>query len=212
MLWPSVGPSGTDFYGSTSIPGWQNSLLVATLKGGVIARYKLSNDGLQIISDTINYFRGMGRYRDVAVSPDGLKIYVACDSSGSTSGPTGNVTTTPANPGSILEFTYVPGTLRQYVQTGAANIQQPTAADNKDKTIDIYPNPATNFVVVYNYAGEAGRTATLFDMNGRTVKQQLTNGTATRMDTREIPNGLYILRITNATGRIIHTEKLVIRK
>lgn len=212
MLWPSVGPSGTDFYGSTSIPGWQNSLLVATLKGGVIARYKLSNDGLQIISDTINYFRGMGRYRDVAVSPDGLKIYVACDSSGSTSGPTGNVTTTPANPGSILEFTYVPGTLRQYVQTGAANIQQPTAVDNKDKTIDIYPNPATNFVVVYNYAGEAGRTATLFDMNGRRVKQQLTNGTATRMDTREIPNGMYILRITNATGRIIHTEKLVIRK
>ena len=66
--------------------------------------------------------------------------------------------------------------------------------------------------MVYNYAGEAGRTATLFDMNGRRVKQQLTNGTATRMDTREIPNGMYILRITNATGRIIHTEKLVIRK
>ncbi|RXK59227.1 T9SS type A sorting domain-containing protein [Lacibacter luteus] len=212
MLWPSIGPSGTDFYGSTSIPGWQNSLLVATLKGGVIARYKLSNDGLQIISDTINYFRGMGRYRDVAVSPDGLKIYVACDSSGSTSGPTGNVTTTPANPGSILEFTYVPGSMRQYVQTGPTTIQNTLPADKKDNTIDIYPNPATNFIVVYNYAAEAGRMVTLFDMNGRTVKQQLTNGTATRIDTREVPNGMYILRITNATGSILHTEKLVIRK
>jgi glucose/arabinose dehydrogenase len=53
------GASGTDFYGSLAIPGWQNSLLVASLKKGVIARYQLSNDGQSIISDTINYFRGM---------------------------------------------------------------------------------------------------------------------------------------------------------
>lgn len=212
MLWPSVGPSGTDFYGSTAIPGWQNSLLMATLKGGFIARYQLSNDGQQIISDTINYFRGMGRYRDVVVSPDGLKIYVACDSSGSTSGPTGNVTTTPANPGSILEFTYVPGSMRQYVQTGSTAVQNTLPADKKDNSVDIYPNPATNFIVVYNYAAEAGRMATLFDMNGRTVKQQITNGTATRIDTRAVPNGMYILRITNAKGTILHTEKVVVRK
>ncbi|MBL0201494.1 MAG: hypothetical protein IPP81_15545 [Chitinophagaceae bacterium] len=66
-----------------------------------MARYKLSNDGQSIISDTTHYFRGLGRFRDVVVSADGMKIYVACDSSGSTSGPTGGVTTTPANPGSI---------------------------------------------------------------------------------------------------------------
>ena len=29
MTWPSIGPSGTDFYGSNAIPGWQNSLLIA---------------------------------------------------------------------------------------------------------------------------------------------------------------------------------------
>ena len=108
MTWPSTGPSGTDFYGSNAIPGWQNSLLVAQLKNGTLTRFKLSSDGTSIISDTIHYFRGIGRFRDVVVSPDGLKIYVACDSSGSTSGPTGGVTTTPANPGSILEFTYQP--------------------------------------------------------------------------------------------------------
>jgi PQQ-dependent dehydrogenase (s-GDH family) len=114
MLWPSVGPSGSDFYGSNAIPGWQNSLLIANLKRGTVSRYKLSNDGQSIISDTIHYFRGLGRFRDVVVSPDGMKIYVACDSSGSTSGPTNNVTTTPANPGSILEFTYVPTPVTRY--------------------------------------------------------------------------------------------------
>ena len=68
MTWPSVAPSGTEFYGSTAIPGWQNSLLVACLKAGHIARYQLSSDGLSIISDTINYFQGLGRFRDVVVS------------------------------------------------------------------------------------------------------------------------------------------------
>jgi PQQ-dependent dehydrogenase (s-GDH family) len=106
--WPTTAPSGAEFYGSNAISGWQNSLLVAQLKRGAITRFKLSNDGLSIISDTIHYFQGKGRFRDVVVSPDGLKIYVACDSSGSTSGPTGGVTNTPANPGSILEFTYQP--------------------------------------------------------------------------------------------------------
>ncbi|HEU4859612.1 MAG TPA: PQQ-dependent sugar dehydrogenase, partial [Chitinophagaceae bacterium] len=38
MLWPSVGPSGSEFYGNTSIPGWQNSLLVANLKKGTVSR------------------------------------------------------------------------------------------------------------------------------------------------------------------------------
>ncbi|MBL0201493.1 MAG: PQQ-dependent sugar dehydrogenase [Chitinophagaceae bacterium] len=32
MLWPAVAPSGADFYGSTAIPGWQNSLLITNLK------------------------------------------------------------------------------------------------------------------------------------------------------------------------------------
>jgi hypothetical protein len=134
------GPSGTDFYGSLAIPGWQNSLLVASLKEGVVARYQLSNDGQSIISDTINYFRGMGRYRDIVVSPDGLKLYVACDSSGSTSWPTGNVTTTPANPGSILEFTYQPsGPARAMSQLLT---ESKVSDDLKDKSIDVYPNPA----------------------------------------------------------------------
>jgi PQQ-dependent dehydrogenase (s-GDH family) len=210
MLWPSMAPSGTEFYGSTGIPGWQNSVLVAMLKAGTITRYQLSNDGSQIISDTINYFRGMGRFRDVVVSPDGTKIYVATDSSGSTSGPTGNVTTTPANPGCILEFTFNGGAFRQFVQT--TPVDNRVKEEKKDKTIDIYPNPATNFIVVYNYSNEAGRLIELFDVKGRRVKQQAANGLATRMETSELPAGMYVLRITGASGTILRTEKLIINR
>ncbi|HLP36385.1 PQQ-dependent sugar dehydrogenase [Lacibacter sp.] len=210
MLWPSMAPSGTEFYGSTAIPGWQNSVLVAMLKAGTITRYQLSNDGLQIISDTINYFRGMGRFRDVVVSSDGTKIYVATDSSGSTSGPTGNVTTTPANPGCILEFTFNGGAFRQFVQT--TPVDNRVKEEKKDKTIDIYPNPATNFIVVYNYSTEAGRLIELFDVKGRRVKQQAANGLATRMETSELPAGMYVLRITAASGTVLRTEKLIINR
>lgn len=211
MLWPSMGPSGTEFYGSTAIPGWQNSLLVATLKAGTITRYQLSADGLSIISDTINYFRGLGRFRDVIVSPDGLKIYVACDSSGSTSGPTGGVTTTPANPGSILEFTYATApAARRYVT--AAQEQRLPPSNTVNKTVDVYPNPASQFIVVYNYSMENTRTASLYNMNGTLVQQKQLQQSASRMDVSNLPAGLYILKITDAKRTNIRTEKIIINR
>jgi PQQ-dependent dehydrogenase (s-GDH family) len=207
--WPSMAPSGTDFYGSTAIPGWQNSLLVAMLKAGTITRYKLSNDGLMVISDSINYFKGKGRFRDVIVSPDGLKIYVACDSSGSTSGPTGGVTSTPANPGSILEFTFVSSGMRA---TNDLVTEMNVTEDKKDRSIDVYPNPANSFVIVYNYSAGNARTIEMIDMNGRVVRKQSANKLANRVETGSIGNGLYILRVTDEKGKVIRTEKVLVQK
>lgn len=210
LTWPSTAPSGTDFYGTNAIPGWQNSLLVAELKAGAIARFKLSNDGQFIISDTINYFRGKGRFRDVVVSPDGLKIYVACDSSGSTSGPTGGVTSTPANPGSILEFTYQPpaGSLMANKLIVADNI----ADDTKDPSMDVYPNPASSYFIVFNYTLEQGRVIELISLSGKTVRKQQVLNRTTRIAVDDIANGLYILRITDSKGKIIRTEKIIVQK
>jgi glucose/arabinose dehydrogenase len=209
MTWPSMAPSGTDFYGSLAIPGWQNSLLVASLKKGVIARYQLSNDGQSIISDTINYFRGMGRYRDIVVSPDGLKLYVACDSSGSTSGPTGNVTTTPANPGSILEFTYQPSGPARAVSQLLTETK--VSDDLKDKSIDVYPNPARTYFVIYNYSVE-NRRVQLFDINGSLVRNIQAKELATRVDINDLSNGIYVLMVKGASGKNIRTEKIVIAR
>lgn len=203
MLWPSVAPSGADFYGSNAIPNWQNSLLITSLKKGTVSRYKLSSDGQMIISDTINYFRGLGRFRDVVVSPDGLKIYVACDSSGSTSGPTGSTTTTPANPGSILEFTYVPAPSSLFAKKINVIVADPTT--------DVYPNPASTYFVVYNYKDALNRVIELIDMNGKVVSRKKTTATATRMETGLLSNGFYILKITNQNGNTIRTEKIIIQ-
>ena len=143
------------------------------------------------------------------VSPDGLKIYVACDSSGSTSGPTGGVTTTPANPGSILEFTYAAGpAARRYVT--AAQEQRLPPSNTANKTVDVYPNPASQFIVVYNYSMENTRTASLYNMNGTLMQQQRLQQSASRMDVSNLPAGLYILKITDAKKTNIRTEKIII--
>lgn len=205
MLWPSVAPSGSDFYGSTGIIGWQNSLLVTNLKKGTVSRYQLSNDGQSIISDTIDYFRGLGRFRDIVVSPDGLKIYVACDSSGSTSGPTGGVTTTPANPGSILEFTYVPPA--PFAPAYTNKIKE----ELKDISIDVYPNPASSYFIVYNYKDAGSRIIELADLSGRIVDRKKSVAMTTRIETNLLPNGFYILKITDEKGNPIRTQKIIVQ-
>ncbi|MEO8404391.1 MAG: PQQ-dependent sugar dehydrogenase, partial [Chitinophagaceae bacterium] len=209
--WPSTAPSGTDFYGSTAIPGWQNSLLVAELKKGAVARFKLSSDGKSIISDTINYFQGKGRFRDVVVSPDGLKIYVSCDSEGNTSGPTNNVTSTPANPGSILEFTYQPPTGKMS-QFDEAIVQNTVKEDIHDKSIDVYPNPATGFFVVYSYIADKGRLVELMDLNGKVIRRQAIVSVATRVEVGSLANGLYLVRITDKKGNVLRNEKMLIQQ
>ncbi|WP_162842771.1 PQQ-dependent sugar dehydrogenase [Mucilaginibacter pineti] len=105
--WPSEAPSSIAVYTSTAIPGWKNSLLLPTLKGGKLIRLKLNAAGDKIEGDTICYFKGRERYRDIALSPDGRKIYLAVDSSAVSSGPS------KANPkqvsyrGCIIEYHYV---------------------------------------------------------------------------------------------------------
>ncbi|MEO6851374.1 MAG: hypothetical protein ABI203_02255, partial [Mucilaginibacter sp.] len=59
------------------------------------------------VGDTINYFKNTQRYRDIAISAGGDKIYLAVDSTLMTSGPTRRNPQQIRCKGCILEFTYV---------------------------------------------------------------------------------------------------------
>jgi len=207
FTWPTTAPSGCDFYAANAIPGWQNSLLITNLKKGTVMRLKLNNSGQQFISDTIHYFRGLGRFRDVVASPDGTKIYVACDSSGSTSGPTGGVTSIPANAGSILEFTFVPQPVPEAINQliTRSNVTD----DVQDKSVEVYPNPASNYIVVYNYKAEA-RYFRLYDLKGRMLTMIQSELPATRIDISNFSTGVYVLKVTGTNGKNIRTEKIVV--
>lgn len=108
--WPSIAPSGIDVYTSSAIPGWKNSVLLASLKKGYIMRQKLSADGSSIAAingfDTATIFVTQNRYRDIAISPDGRTIFASVDGTGSTSGPTIGSTFASPDQGQVIRYTF----------------------------------------------------------------------------------------------------------
>jgi PQQ-dependent dehydrogenase (s-GDH family) len=105
--WPSEAPSSIMVYTSNGIPGWHNSILMPTLKGNKLIRLKLNEKGDRISGDTLSYFKNKVRYRDIAISEDGKRIYLALDSTATSSNPAKENPEKVYNPGSILEFTYL---------------------------------------------------------------------------------------------------------
>jgi len=73
----------------------------------------------------------------------------------------------------------------------------------------VYPNPANNYLIVYNYKTEKRRIL-LYDMSGKAVRNMQTNELATRVNTQDLKTGLYILSVKGPDGKNIRTEKIVI--
>ncbi len=111
-FWKSEAPSGMDIYTNTVIPGWKNSLVLASLKWGRMVRVKLNStyDGVAKVDgvvDTMGYFKSQNRYRDLAISPDGKDIFIITDKSTSTSGPsTANPSTLNCG-GCVVKYTFL---------------------------------------------------------------------------------------------------------
>ena len=113
-------------------------------------RLKLKSDGSAVdssstaqITDTIPYLHEY-RIRDLAIAPTGDTLFLAIDSSGSTSGPTGGFTGSQVatkTPGHILRMVYFPTHLKS----------SPTPAIPKKEKINttiVFPNPATDHLEV----------------------------------------------------------------
>jgi len=73
---PTLAVAGTDFYPHATIPEWQNSVLVTSLKASSVAALKLSPDGRTVITDELFFQHWFGRLRDICVSPDG-RVFLA---------------------------------------------------------------------------------------------------------------------------------------
>ena len=69
-----VAPAGIDHYDGTAIPGWNNSLLVATLRGEALWQLQLAPDGMSVTQATPYFQNTFGRLRDVQVLPDGRVV------------------------------------------------------------------------------------------------------------------------------------------
>lgn len=103
----TIAPGGIEIYTARDgVPGWANSLLVASHIMGRVYRVKLNADGRSVNGEAVEYFRSVNRYRDIALSPDERSIYVITDVEGRTVDASGASTLSLQNPGAILEFKY----------------------------------------------------------------------------------------------------------
>jgi PQQ-dependent dehydrogenase (s-GDH family) len=106
---PTIAPSSLRLYNSDTIPGWNGTLLMPTLKGGKIYQLILGDNKSSLAQEPAQMFHSENRFRDLTISPDGSTLYVITDTSGPAQAIGGGATTELWNPGSLLEFTYVGG-------------------------------------------------------------------------------------------------------
>jgi cytochrome c553 len=73
---PTIATAGLEYYHSQSIPEWQNSLILATMKGRSIRVLHLNDEGDEIESEDIYLQRVFGRIRDISLGHQG-EVYLS---------------------------------------------------------------------------------------------------------------------------------------
>ncbi|SMD43843.1 Glucose/arabinose dehydrogenase, beta-propeller fold [Aquiflexum balticum DSM 16537] len=68
---PTLAAAGLAYFGNKNIPEWENSLLLATMKGRSLRVLHLNNEGTKIVEKDIFLQKHFGRIRDISVSPSG---------------------------------------------------------------------------------------------------------------------------------------------
>jgi PQQ-dependent dehydrogenase (s-GDH family) len=102
----TIGPGSIDFYDSPAIPGWRQSLIVTGMRTGALYRVALAADGRSVAGPALLYFKQDDRYRDLAISADGRRLFVVTDNEGSLLDAQWQRIEVVAHPGALLEFTY----------------------------------------------------------------------------------------------------------
>ncbi|WP_406724011.1 glucose/sorbosone family PQQ-dependent dehydrogenase [Streptomyces sp. GD-15H] len=115
VCWPTIAPSSFEHYGTSrksagatgeGMPGWDNSLVMTTLKDGTLYRVDFTDDG-QRVSKVTKLLTEQNRFRDTEFSADGKSIFAITNSAGYIRGPGPDrapATTGLENPGAIIEY------------------------------------------------------------------------------------------------------------
>jgi aldose sugar dehydrogenase len=206
LKYPTIAPSSVEFYNFNSgkaIPGWYPSLLVTTLRRGRVFRFKLNATLDAIVGDSVAYFPAVNRYRDIALSPDG-RIFLITDSIGSTSGPSGSDLSNLVNKGSILVATFTGQTLPVRDIPGSRPIV--------DFAIQVYPNPASNFIKVeFTKTPHLPVVYRLYDITGKIVVENKSTKNSFTIPVDKLKRGVYILKLINGYGLEMRMDKVILQ-
>lgn len=177
-----VAPSGIDYYASNAVPEWQNSILVATLRGRAMHQLKLTAGGDTVISDTPWLYNVFGRFRDVLAYPDG-RVFISTSNNDWAGSP---------YPGDdrIIELAPVITT----------NVEEDRMGD-----LSVWPNPAVANVYISGAPSSIDHVM-IQDATGRVVLRAPVQGGA--FDVTALKPGMY--QVIIAAKGLRHTEKLMV--
>ncbi len=94
------------------------------------------------------------------------------------------------------------------VQTGTAGTQEISTTPS-DITVNVFPNPVQDKVNIYLLGDNARKQMIVTDARGRTIYQQQVTDMITTLDMQKLPAGVYVIKIVNAEGKILFSEKVV---
>lgn len=212
LAYPTIAPSSIIHYPFTNkIPGWENSLLITTLKTSSVFRLKLNaagtapalTPGANGNDSVVQYFKftALNRYRDIALGNDGITFYLLTDSVGTTSGPSAgsaNVT----DRGRVLEFIYLGSVL---------SVANNTVTNANRISFKMYPNPVSEILTVESKRNTAKPLHyQLYDAAGRMLLQGRSTKDKFEVDVKALMRGVYVIKIFNGYQVNIATEKIVV--
>lgn len=174
---PTLALAGIAWYGHETIPEWNNSLIVTSLKAGQLLILHLDEQGLSVTESTTVYNNELGRLRDVCVSPEGRVFISTSNHDGRGNPQQGDdkiIEIKPASPNSI---------------------------NNTDESsvIKLYPNPANNKLrAEFSDLYKEG-TFRLYDAKGNLklegTNESLNNG----IDVSTLKAGIYNITLQNGS-------------
>ncbi|HEX2937055.1 MAG TPA: PQQ-dependent sugar dehydrogenase [Bacteroidales bacterium] len=177
---PTLAVAGIDYYNSDSIPLWKNSILMTSLKAGQLVSMKLSSDG-QSVTDAKEWFNGwFGRMRDICIAPNG-RVFI------STSNLDGR-----GNPKSgddrIVQIKAVRG--------GGTAIND---LNSTNRLFTVYPNPMQGNATIKLKESMENASFSLYSMSGQLIFSDQIKTDQYELN-RELPAGVYLLKITGKSG------------
>jgi glucose/arabinose dehydrogenase len=186
---PTLAVAGADYYGHTSLPEWDHSILVTSLKASRLVALKLSDDGRTVENETHYFQNWFGRLRDLCVSPRG-DVYLAV------SNRDGRGTIRPGDD-RIVKISAV-------TSVSARGISE----DEKDLSIRIYPNPLNRGEFTLEYTPSERAVLTVYNETGVEIlsREIYPDQSHTEISLPD-SGGLYLLRIRE--GNRIVNRKLI---
>jgi len=109
---------------------------------------------------------------------------------------------------SLEQFDYESGTITDYsCLVFHYSPHQIAVEEAREESLEIFPNPASDFVYIKETAGEPVIRVSIFDLNGQEIKKWA--GNKTFYSLKELAKGTYILRIR--TPNTVRSFKLIKR-